>query len=312
MAIFYALGDALVSHDELRAKAAHGKLQQFHQEILSGSKTARLDFKFGMATAKNLVKPKTTSTGGIIQPREIEIGKPLTVQLRHVYTGNKAKGFWGDKDMLVVSAMKSLATYDAAPRAINYLVRKATNNRNFRTPDATDAGTPLICYSPALAQSSSVVTVEVMFHGFPKETFDAVAQAFSMAAGLPVFAPASAYLVDDEKRAYDGPHCYAVISLDGRANTDFEQFTPVAASAAQFDRFYNITDGSSQVLGQLVEGLKLYNDMTFRERAAKAKQRLQALEAQGVARTDPEYQEGLAQYHAYVANIDNQVLKPRD
>jgi hypothetical protein len=381
MAIFYALGAALVSNDELRAKAAHGKLQQFQQQVSRGSKTAKLDFKFGQATAKNLIKPKATPGGAIIQPREIGIGKPLTVQLRHVYTGNQAKGFWGDQDMLVVSAMKSLATYDAAPRAINYLVPKATNNRNFRTPAATDAGTPLICYSPALAQSSSVVTVEVMFHGFPQETFDAVARAFSMAAGIPVFAPASAYLVaasvvtklagnigksltsgtpalkrteeitfvtpgsmtaaagfalmiaddvpesllrdyrvnargqlvrvDDEKRAYDGPHCYAVISLDGRAHTDYEEFTPVAASAAQLDRFYNIHDGSSQVLDQLVEGLRLYHDLKFREKAARTKQRLQALEHQGVTKTDPEYQEELAQYHAYVANIGNQDLKPR-
>jgi hypothetical protein len=382
MAIFYALGDALVGNEELRAKAACGKLQHFQNQVSQGIKTARLDFKFGVATAKNLIKPRTAPADGIIQPREIGIGKPLTVQLRHVYTGNKAKGFWGDKDMLVVSAMKSLATCDAAPRAINYLVRKTTNNRNFRTPDATDAGTPLICYSPALAQSSSVVTVEVRFQGFPKETFDTVAQAFNMAAGIPVFAPASAYLVaasvvtklagniaksltsgtpalkrteeitlvtpgsvtaaagfalliaddvpvsllrdyrvnargqlvrvDDEQRAYDGPHCYAVISLDGRANTDFEQFNPVAASAAQLDRFYNLTDGSSQVLDQLVEGSKLYQDLAFREKALNAKQRLRTLETQGVKKTVPEYREALAQYHAYVANIKNQDLKPRD
>ncbi len=84
MALFYALGDALVSNDELRAMAACGKLQQFQQQIFNGSKTARLDFKFGTATAKNLAAPKTPSTGGIIQPRTIGIGKPLTVQLRHV------------------------------------------------------------------------------------------------------------------------------------------------------------------------------------------------------------------------------------
>jgi hypothetical protein len=82
----------------------------------------------------------------------MKLGKPLTVQLRHIYTGNKAEGFWGTKDMLVASAMKSISTYDAAPRAINFLVPKTKNNRNFRAVDATDKGTPIICYSPSLPQ----------------------------------------------------------------------------------------------------------------------------------------------------------------
>lgn len=337
MAIFYALGEALVGTDEMRAKIAEGKLQKFQEALRIHAKDARLDFMFGAASSDNVVRKFVDDKGSTIGFEPIGMGKPLTVQLRHIYTGNQAHGFWGDKDMLVASAMKSIAAYDAAPRAVNFLVEKATDNQNFRTVEAVNKGTPLICYSPSLAQSSSVVTVEVVFDNFPKDTFDAVSQAFSMAAGIPVFVPASAYLVaagiaikllgnvgkslsngtpalrrteeitfvtpgsaaavanfalliaddveasvlqeyrvsekgmlvrvDDEKQLYNGPQPYAVVSLDGRENSDFKGFAPTAASAAQLDRFYNINDGSSQPLQHLVDALKLYNDMKFRDKA---------------------------------------------
>lgn len=198
MATYYAYGDALVSKDELLSKVAEGKLQEFEKTLIGGLKDAKLEFLFGTATSDNVLRSIESEDGTPpIGFEPIGIGKPLTVQIRHIYCGNKAEGFWGTKEMLVASAMKSISTYDAAPRAVNFLEKKAKlkNTRNFRRVDATSPGTPLIYYSPALAQSSSVVTVEVIFSGFPKETFEAVGTAFTAAAGIPVFAPASGYLV---------------------------------------------------------------------------------------------------------------------
>jgi hypothetical protein len=194
MAVYYAIGQALVSHDELRVRAASGDLPTFFKQARAGASKARIDFLHGTATGGALRGMRAPRSRAPIKPVPIGLGLPLTVQIRHVYTGDQAHGFWGDKDMLVASAMKSIATYDGAPRAVNFLVQKAKQNRNFRAVDATDKGTPLICYSPSLAQSSSVVTVEVVFDSFPTEAFAAVAQAFSAAAGLPVFAPAGGYL----------------------------------------------------------------------------------------------------------------------
>jgi hypothetical protein len=375
MAIYYAYGDALVGNNELRAMVGQGKLQRFQKDVLNRSKGAKLEFMFGTATAKHMLRSAVSDGGKRIGFEPIGIAKPLTVEIRHVYTGNKAEGFWGTKDMLVASAMKSISTYDAAPRAVNFLVPKTKNNRNFRAVDATDKGTPLICYSPSLAQSSSVVTVEVMFSGFPKETFDAVSQAFSAASGVPLFAPASGYLVagsivtkllgnigkslsdgtpalkrseeitfvtpgsdeavahfallisdgvedsvlrdfkindkgalarvDDENALYDGDYPYAVISLDGRENDDFKSFTPAAATAAQLDKFYNINDGGSQPLGTLVDALKLYSDMKFRDKATTVADKLK-----GMDKSSKEYQDLLAQYNAYVNNIGAKELKP--
>lgn len=241
--------------------------------------------------------------------------------------------------------------------------------------DAPDKGTPLICYSPSLAQASSIVTVEVMFSNFPKETFSAVSQAFNAASGVPVFAPASGYLVaaglvtkllssivkslsegtpalkrteeitfitpgstetvagfvlliadgvpssllrnykinsagalaqvSHEENLYDGDYPYVVISLDGREYDEFKTFAPTAATAAELDKFYNISDGSSQPLGTLVEALKLYNDMKFREKATNVAERLK-----GMDKKSAEYKNLAAHYDAYISNIGIRELKP--
>jgi hypothetical protein len=376
MAIYYAFGDALVDPDEIAEKSARGNFQQFQKELLGRVKGAKLEFSTGIATTESVIRSVSAKPGEApIAFQPIGIGKPLAVQIRHVYTGDRAEGFWGSKDMLVASAMKSIAAYDAAPRALNFLVPKTKNNRNFRNVDATDKGTPLICYSPSLSQSSSVVTVEVMFSSFPKETFDAVSQAFSQAAGVPVFAPVSGYLVaagivtkllanigksltdgapalkrteeitfvtpgsleavahfallisdqipssvlkkykvsaggslarvDKEDQLYDGPFPYVVISMDGRENADYKNFAPTAATAAELDKFYNINDGSSQLLTTLVDALKLYSDMRFREKAVDAAERLKRLE-----KDSEEYKKLLAQYDAYLNNIGTAQLKP--
>jgi hypothetical protein len=378
MAIFYGLGDALVSNDELQNSAAQGKLQKLQSALISKSSDVHLEFMFGDATGENMARSFVNEQGEVIDFHPIGIGKPLTVQIRHVYTGNSAEGFFGSKGMLVASAMKSMAMYDAAPRAINFLLEDVKNNQDLRTVDAVNKGTPLICYTPALSQSSSIVTIELMFDSFPKETFDAISKAFGTAAGIPIFVPMSAYLVaagivtkllgnvgkslanghpalrrteeitfitpgseiavahfalliaDDvetsvlqnhkissrgmlvrsdtqgpREEPYSGPHPYIVISLDGRENDDLKGFVPAAASAALLDRFYNINDGNSQPLAQLIEGLKLYNDLKYREKAVAASEKMT-----GYAKDSREYKDLLAHYNAFRSNIGNDLLKP--
>jgi hypothetical protein len=378
MAIYYAYGNALVDKDEIHSKIAEGKIQSFERSIKAGTRDARLEFSNGAVDGFNLLRSTLDGLDNPIAFEEIAFGKPLTIQIRHVYTGDKAEGFWGSKDMLVASAMRSIAVYDASPRAINFLVQKAKNNRNFRTIDATNNGSSLICYSPALAQSSSAVTVEVMFSSFPTEAFSAVSQAFSTASSIPVFLPASGYLVAagvvtkllgtvgkslsdgtpalkrteevtfvnpgsekafahfallisdevtestlreykvgkkgalvkvvDEESIYDGEHPYVVISMDGRANDDFKSFAPTAASAALLDKFYAVKDGNSQVLGALVDGLKLYNDMRFRDKAVSTSEKLKSI----ADKESKEYKDLLSLYNAYVANIGTKELLPTD
>src|SRR5262245_35147549 len=95
MAVYYSFGNDLVGQEELRTKAALGNLTPFMESLVRRDPGASLQFTTGKATAESVLE------GPIIGFKEIGIGKPLTIQIRHVYTGNRSSGFWGNKDMLV-------------------------------------------------------------------------------------------------------------------------------------------------------------------------------------------------------------------
>jgi hypothetical protein len=97
--------------------------------------------------------------------------------------------------MMLTSAMKGLVTYDAAPRAVNLLRKNVKAETNIRTVAATEKGTPLIFFSPALTEPASVLTLELIFDQFPQEIFNALSTAMTSAASVPVFAPANFYLM---------------------------------------------------------------------------------------------------------------------
>jgi hypothetical protein len=119
---------------------------------------------------------------------EVGIGKPLTVELRHIYTGQYPKGVFGYNDgMLVTSAIKSLSTFNAAPRAINYLRESAKKGTNLPAPAATEDGTPLMFYTPALTEKNTVLTIEIIFDNFPEALVQGVGSAFMAAASIPLF-----------------------------------------------------------------------------------------------------------------------------
>src|SRR5690348_5642652 len=97
--------------------------------------------------------------------------------------------------MLFTSAVKSVASYEAQPRAINLLTRKTEKHSRIRRPAATEEGTPYLFYSPALMERSLTLDVEFVFDSFPKEAFDAVSGTFKAAGGLPMFLAISPYVV---------------------------------------------------------------------------------------------------------------------
>src|SRR4051812_33936040 len=84
----------------------------------------------------------------------IGAGKPLSIIIRHVYTGRFPKGavFGGSRrDLLLTSAVRDvLTTFNAAPRAINILKRRIPHRSDIKGVDATENGTPLVFYTPAV------------------------------------------------------------------------------------------------------------------------------------------------------------------
>lgn len=192
MPIYHAIGDALVSEKEMKEKIALGDIEKFKIAISSAVLTKRkkepapLDFSTGRATALDFkpfyISPKRKK---LQKFENIDIGKPLSVMIRHVYNG-KYGGKW--PDMLVTSAMKSIATYNAMPRAVNFLVKNISKKRHLSNVSATEEGTPLVFYTPALLDENTDITFEIILDRIPGEIFDNISKAFTTAAGIPIFA----------------------------------------------------------------------------------------------------------------------------
>ena len=127
----------------------------------------------------------------------IGLGRPISIEIAYVDTGGFAEpGFFGQKPgLLLTSAVKRLPIFDSAPRAVNLVRDDVPRGFKFSDVAATQPGTPLIYYSPALTDRGTAVTVELVFDKFPEEAVKQVGSLMGSAAGIPLFAPASLYLM---------------------------------------------------------------------------------------------------------------------
>lgn len=179
---FYGYGQQLMTEAEiLGASDAELRALARSQASLRDSLDVARSRAFGMAAA-TAASP-------------IGIGRPLSVEIAYVYTGVLSKKGWNRPDLMLASSVKRLPLYDAAPRAIQALLRSLPENHGFASLPATEPGTPLVYHTPSLTDRGVTVTIEMVFDRFPSETFDQVGNMLATAGGIPVFAPASAYLM---------------------------------------------------------------------------------------------------------------------
>lgn len=164
-------------------------------ELLLGTRELLAREHAGMAAgARALSSPSAAAAGGF---SGISTGKPLCIEIRHVYTGREPRSDWagwGDKDLLVTSSLKSITDYAAAVRAVNQLRVNVPQRSHIKRPAATEPGTPLVYYSPAVTVSSMAVTIELFFDNFPDDVVTAAGEMMKSAAGIPIFATASVFL----------------------------------------------------------------------------------------------------------------------
>jgi len=195
--IYYALGSALVTSDELFSPSVSRQITGFTADLLENKKTEPVKFSTGVLNKKNFAKSFSLNTNQPVVFQPIGLGLPLTIMIREVYTGKYPKGnfFGSNKDMLVTSAIKSIATFDAKPKAINFMINEVKPGSRLERPSASSQGTPIIFYSPALLERSLTMDLTMVFDSFPQETFDQIGNFFTSAAGLPIFLAQSAYLI---------------------------------------------------------------------------------------------------------------------
>ncbi len=204
MAYFFVIGNTLVHPDEYQSKLKSGEVRRFRTALAARSKaqqkagTARarkavsLEFTTGSVTDEQVLTARQDAAPDF-QP--VGIGRPLSIEIAGIYTGDAPNSALGQKpDLLVTSAVKSLVTFDAAPRAINQLIRKV-KDVTYYPPSALNQGCPIVYYTPALADETLLCSFELLAENFTSHSASVISKLMAAAGGLPVFAPASLYLI---------------------------------------------------------------------------------------------------------------------
>lgn len=191
MAILYNFGSVLVDAEEVAERQHLGDFNVFLRRATKGLE-AKMEFRSGTLESKDFYDNSSIGLPAFTQP---SIGKPLSIEILCVYTGDAPQKFFGGrKDLLVVSGVKSVQTYGNALKAINQLVEKITDNQ-YLQPGAFTQGSPIAYYTKALDVSTVFTSFELVAESFSREIFDLIGRLFSTAGSLPIFAPINGYLL---------------------------------------------------------------------------------------------------------------------
>jgi hypothetical protein len=196
--LYYAQGDAVITRQEFFEKGQKA-LPKFYDDLAAGRTPRSLSFSTGALTPGNAVRGLVPGPGAEAVPwQPIGPGKPLTVQIWEIYTGKYPSRDWlsgHGKDMLVMSAVKSIATFDAKAPTLNFLVKAVEAQSRLKRPKASEEGTPFAFYSPALLDNALTLDLSIVFDQFSPEIFETLATVFTGAGGIPVFMPYGVYLL---------------------------------------------------------------------------------------------------------------------
>ena len=179
MALLQAVGDELVGQDELAERGALGQLEED-------------DGARSLAPERYLVN----MSGEPMPFTPVGVGKPLTIELQKIYRGDHGKRGWlGKPDLVCVSATRSTTQFGKAPRAINLVDDNFDPAKRNHRIHASKDGTTVLFHTPSVTEPSQVLTFEMLIDRFSKEGIEQLASAVRSAAGLPVFASASLFML---------------------------------------------------------------------------------------------------------------------
>jgi hypothetical protein len=180
MSLYLSVGNELLLPEEITESALTGELDRIKGE----GKRVSL---FGLPGGK---KTKFTPVGP---------GKPLSIEIREIFTGDLPNpGLFGldrEQDLLVTTSYKPITQMAAASRAVNLVREKVARKAYFKDVAATEVGTPIVYYSPAVVEASISLTVELGFENFSRQVLDTLSGAFQTAAKIPLFVTKSMWLL---------------------------------------------------------------------------------------------------------------------
>ena len=95
-----------------------------------------------------------------------------------------------------------------------------------------------------------------------------------------------------------------MLAVDGTPRADLASYGPTALTAALLSQFYGLRAGEQTPIGPLLDALRLYSDMDFRNKADK-------LGADISTTNDPAEKAALEQMRdALIKNISTDLLRP--
>lgn len=109
-------------------------------------------------------------------------GRPLSIRILSAFAGRDRH-----RSMLLTSAIKSRALYDAAPRALHYVFSRVPTDRVL-APSPTQPGSRIVYYSPAVIDTAMDIEVRFAYDDFDLDQATKWLKVASTVAGLPVFA----------------------------------------------------------------------------------------------------------------------------
>lgn len=169
--------------------------------IIGDEVVAEAEFRDRVAGLDTIPAPAGTESvlEDVVPYVPVGIAKPLTIQIRHVYTGKfpKKGGLFGGgaKDVAVVSGVKDYSVFAATTRALNFIHRAHSPHTAIKAPSAFTDGTPIIAYYPALTADSLTLSVELAVDDFPQELVGKLGDAFQSLAGIPLLLPHAGFLL---------------------------------------------------------------------------------------------------------------------
>lgn len=254
MPVYRIVENTLLDESEYRARASEIAA---HLELRSSGKTnAPLSLGFG----RELFSLAESAKEGL-EAREVSaftpigIGKPLTIELRHIYTGHLPKGgrFFGkSKDMAVISGVKDYSVFAASTRALNFIALKTDSHSHLKSASAFTNGTSVIAYYSSVVSDNLTLSVELAADDFPETFIEQVSKGLEAAAEIPLLIPYAGYLLgagviahlasDISNTLIDGQADYSItesIAFDSPGTTpshaDFRLLCHSQYLAAEYD-----------------------------------------------------------------------------
>jgi hypothetical protein len=186
MTVFRVLDEHVLTEAEYRAMAP----------VLGGRAQGALESTVDLGLGRALATEAPPAVADFVP---IAIGTPLTVQIRHVYTGQYPRpgllGFGGAKDIAVVSGVRDYSVFAATARALNFVQRNVRPNSHLEPPSAFSEGTPIVVYQSAITADSLTLSIELAADNFDADLVTQFGSALESLAGVPLLLPYAGYVL---------------------------------------------------------------------------------------------------------------------